>query len=443
MFFFACRKNFEQVRMEPTEKVVFPETEPEKAKVAVIKETGQILQQVYKDRAAYHEVLATIYSDYYEDERVLLKDLLYPELSKLYQTAKFKSFKVKTGAFKTEFIKELTKGNYPNLKKAMNFDASTFALRTNVDTTQQIYSNSEGVSIYFPYSENYGGNRTEGYFDSINNVPQIRYLATIVTADRIANEAPGLRPFICGTRDEPEICYWNVVVNDAYADSLPTHIIGTSAHPRIIRDTPPPSANVNRVYVGWARINNYQYDNFISFTGNGGGSEIKIARITAYLQSQNQQITSFNGDVGDFAFTRKEINRGTWKKLYWVWDADWTPSNIEQVMAVYEEDTEGEETFGGTLSASDTIGGVPVSTSANYSVKVKTQDEIALQRKITRSAYFGAAKANNNWGFEMFNRKDNSQGYDNGFLTTGNWPLYDGNGKNGAKWNFTWPYNSY
>lgn len=430
--------------MPEKEKIVFPETEPEKAKVALIKETGQILQEVYKNPAAYHEVVATIYSEYYEDERVHLRDLLYPELSKLYQTPKFKTFKAKVGSFKEAFITELTKGDYPHLKKAMNFTGNTLALRTNVDTTQQIYSNSEGISIYFPYSENYGGNYTEGYFDSINNIPHNRYLATIVTADRIADQAPGLRPFICGTRNEPEICYWNVVVNDAYADSLPSHIVGTGVRPRILRDTPPPGTNVNRVYVGWARINNRQYDKFISFnSANGGGSEIKIGRISAYLQTQNQQVTNFTGDVGEFSFTRKQINRGTWKKLYWVWDADWTPNNIEQIMAVYEEDAEGEETFSGTLGVSDTIGGVPVTASISYEVKVKTQDEITLQRKITRSAYFIGAKTDNNWGFEMFNRKDKSEGYDNGFLTSGNWPLYDGNKKDGANWNFTWPYNSY
>ncbi|HEX4958565.1 MAG TPA: hypothetical protein VFV46_10335 [Lacibacter sp.] len=430
--------------MPGKEKVVFPETEPEKAKVALIKETGQLLQEVYKNPVAYHEVVATIYSEYYEDERVHLRDLLYPELSKLYQTPKFKSFKAKAGSFKEAFIKELTKGDYPNLKKAMNFTGNTLALRTNVDTTQQIYSNSEGISIYFPYSENYGGNYTEGYFDSVNNIPHNRYLATIVAADRISDSGPGLRPYICGTRNEPEICYWNVTVNDGYADSLPTHIVGTGVRPRIVRDTPPPGTNVNRVYVGWARINNRQYDKFISFnSANGGGSEIKIGRISAYLQTQNQQVTNFTGDVTEVHFKRKDINKGNWKRIYCVWDADWVPNNIEQIMAVYEEDAEGEETFSGTLGVADTIGGVPVTASVSYEVKVKTQDEIALQLKVTRSSYFGAAKTDQGWGFEMKNRKNSSSGFDNSFLSTGNWPLYNGNGANGSSWNFTWPYNSY
>ena len=73
--FLSCRKNLNQ---DDDPSAIFPTTEEEKNQVALIKEVASILETVYQDPYAYYEVNTTIYSEYYDDERVLLKDLLFP-----------------------------------------------------------------------------------------------------------------------------------------------------------------------------------------------------------------------------------------------------------------------------------------------------------------------------------------------------------------------------
>jgi hypothetical protein len=74
----------------------------------------------------------------------------------------------------------------------------------------------------------------------------------------------------------------------------------------------------------------------------------------------------------------------------------------------------------------------------SYKIEVQTQDELITQRKITRVAYFTAAKADQGWGYSMCD--DLGCRYDNTFLSSGlYWPMYD----NGTIWGYTWPYNNY
>ena len=401
---------------------------------------------MYQNPKAFYEVVATIYSGYYNDERVLLRDLLFPENSPIYKMEKFKSLRSDIGIFKKEFLNVFNKGTYPNLNKAFAVSAST-NYRTSGpapidDTTQEIFSNSNGVSIYFPYSENFAAPLTKEYFDQINTYPG--YKATIVAADRVADSGPGDEPYPCGTIQDKHYCFRAVIVNDDYAEGTATHIVGVGVTVTPSRiDTIPPSTNVNRVFVGWGRINNKrQYDKLISFnSANGGGSEIKICRISGYLQFQDQQVTNFTGDQAEMSFKRRDIRRGIWKRIYNVWDADWVAGNTEQVMAVYEEDNEGTETFNASLNTtllrrdSTTING-----SIGYSITVKTQDELVLQSKFSRVAYFTSAKSDQGCGFEMCDTKGGACRYDDTFLPSGqHWPIYNC----GANWNFTWPYNSY
>lgn len=445
----ACKKEI-QIPPPDDASVVFPENDKDKKQVSVIKEVADILKSVYKNPKAYYEVNATIYSGHYADERVLLKDLLFPETSSLYKSEKFKSFKAPVGEFKKEFIDKLNKGNYPNLIEAFGpstSEAYRMATIIPTDTAREIFSNSNGVSIYFPYSENFGSNFSTSYFDNINTDP-FGDFATIVSADREADAAPGQEPYRKKSYDDNGDIVWSVefntvTVNDDYADLHPTHIVGVGAEPtKVMQDPPPPSTSINRVFLGWSRINNKrQYDRLISFTGNGGGSEIKVCRISGYLQFQNQQVTNFTGDQFEVSFRRREINNGTWKRVYGVWDPDWVVGNTEQIMAVYEEDTEGTGTFTGSLSTTVKVDTNTTATaSVGFSVTVKTQDELLLQSKYSRASYFGAAKSDQGWGFQLCDTRKGSCRYDETFLPSGQyWPKYN----EGANWNFTWPYNSY
>ena len=80
----SCQKKFEMNTPSKPEEVRFPQTAKEEHTVSILKEVGKILQEIYKSPKPYFEVNAAIYSEYYEDERVLLKDLLFPEINPLY-----------------------------------------------------------------------------------------------------------------------------------------------------------------------------------------------------------------------------------------------------------------------------------------------------------------------------------------------------------------------
>lgn len=437
----ACQKELTTLEQQETD-AIFPTTDQEKGTVEILREVGQILEKVYEDPKAYYEVNAAIYSEFYQDESVLLKDLLFPETSKLYQTEKFKERKAEVGVFKEHFMDVLAVGEYPNLKKAMGIRENSGSGRSELlaavktDTSMQIFSNSAGVMIYFPYSENFGTIFTPSYFDNINSVRGSK--ATIVSADRDADSGPGREPYVCGTRDNPSVCYKNVTVNDAYAEVKPTHIVGVKVEPFLpILQDPPTAPQMKRVYHGWSRLTK-NLDRLISFTGNGGGSEIKVARISGYLQFVDQQVTNFAGDVVSLNYTRKTINKNRWRRQYTVWDADWVANNLEQTYAVWEEDTKGTKTYTGSLGTTATAaGGTPVTANIGFNITVATQDELITQRKITRAAYFAGAKIDQGWGFQMCD--DQGCRYDNTFLTSGNWPIYDG----GSIFAYTWSYNTY
>ncbi|WP_132051813.1 hypothetical protein [Pseudocnuella soli] len=243
-----------------------------------------------------------------------------------------------------------------------------------------------------------------------------------------------------------EIRYRLVTVDDNYADIKPTHIVNVGAEParQTIMEVPNPpvGSQINRVYHGWSKLTR-QYDKLVSFTGNGGGSEIKVSRISGYLTIENQQITTTTDDRISISYTRKEIKKKRWKRVYGVWDPEWPTANLEQVYAAWEDDTEGTKSLTGSLSTTikaKLADGTEVSRTGTvgFTVSVKTQDDIITQRKISRNAYFRDAKNDQAWGFQMCD--DKGCRYDDTFLTSGSyWPKYD----EGTSWSYTWSYKTF
>lgn len=461
---FSCKKtDFKSKEIQANvaeEKVEFPTTAKELRQVQINKDIASVLEYVYQDNKAYYEVNATIYSEYYPDEFVMLRDLLFPENSPLYKSEKFKSYKSPVGLFKQRFLEGLGKGDYSVLKEAMglkkhnnNVDSRLTTIKSRfdvlsaagpLDTLQEIYSKSDGSIIYFPYSENFGSNFSKYYFDNINTSPT-GPKATIVATDRDADSGPGNEPYICGTRDNQSLCFRTVTVNDAYAEIRSTHIVGIRDG-SLMPDTDPPPIGpaINRVYSGWSRIaKGQQKDRLISFSGNGGGSEVKICRISGYLQMADQQVTNFSGDEHSVYFKRRDIRKGKWKRTYAVWDPDWKTDNLEQVYAVYENDNKNEQTFTGTLTTAATVpitggGTVTATRTLTYNIKVSSSDQIFTQRKQDRYSYFRDAKNTQGWGFQMCD--DQECRYDDTFLPSGQyWPKWD----EGSVWGFTWSYKTY
>jgi hypothetical protein len=171
-------------------------------------------------------------------------------------------------------------------------------------------------------------------------------------------------------------------------------------------------------------------DRLVSFTGNGGGSEIKVCRINGYLRRTDEQVTDFAGDVATLHFTRADIRKKRWKRVFSVWDPNWNYQDIEQIYAVNEDDTQGSKTISGSLT---TTLNLPlklgkIQGDIGFKVSVSTQDEIITQRKIDRKSYLANGMTNQGWGFVS----DASD-----FLPAlKDWPIIDG----GTVWSYTMPY---
>lgn len=111
----------------------------------------------------------------------------------------------------------------------------------------------------------------------------------------------------------------------------------------------------------------------------------------------NRHITSFQ-DTKEYNFTRKAIREKRVVRYFGIWDDDWTPDNLQQVFAIYEEDNTHTITFTSSLSTIlDSI--LRVTGSLGYSITRQSQDAIIRQLKISRNSYFQGAFQDQGWGF--------------------------------------------
>ncbi|WP_127129026.1 hypothetical protein [Pseudoflavitalea rhizosphaerae] len=362
----------------------FPRTEQEKEKAALHSEFANMLRHIYQDEQAFREVQAAIWSGYYEDERVLLKALLAPGSSPLYTLDAFKKFNTAKGRFQQQFDRFINKDSFPLLtryldkagyKTGSNWPSqekpSLMRVNALVNIDPETGGEEEAPAIYFPYSENYR--------PVFQNNEETWVRTTLVAADRDANEGPGLEPLNCGSYN----CYIPVLVNDDYCEQRAVHIVQSGG--RVATTAPPvASPTVSMVMIGKVMCSK-QYDHLISFTGNGGGSELRFVRADGYLQhNSNGQITSPQ-NVISVNCSRKEIRKKRWKEVNSIWDSNWEADNPEQVFAIYEEDNEGSRTLSGSIQAklkSLTI------EPLNYEFTVKTKDDIIRQLGWKRNSFF-------------------------------------------------------
>ena len=436
MFFSACKKNMISFNYLPPAPVLLKATDQLRAGIS--KEVASILEKVYRDPDAYYEVNAAIYSSYYEDERVPLRDLLFPETSGLYTSKKFRKFHAREGAFRKRFNEQMEKGSFPFLqgeglttgkRQTMSSSENGLAGINKIAGNIAVLSNKTGVSIYFPYSENFTVSFAGMYRDAAGNFVE-RNLATIVATDREADEGIGRALVKCNSGS----CFREVLVDDDYAAARPTHIVAIGAEPRpeAIKE-PSPSPSMYRVYNGSCRVMR-QLDRLISLTGNGGGSEIKIGRISGFLNLKNQQVTGFNGDMVTLQVRRGDIRNKKWLRVFSIWDPNWDANDKEQVYAVYEEDTEGIKSISGSLKTAVSLPGKPspgkIEGEVDFEVSVTTQDEILTQRTMDRASYFSDALNDQGWAYVK---------EPNDFLPVNkDWPMFDG----AAVWQYTLPFRS-
>lgn len=431
MIFAGCKKQHNQAATAPV-----PESDYQRSVSAITKEVSEVLTEVYADHKALMEVNAAIASGYYTDERVLLKDLIFPSQSLLYRSEGFRKLNVDTGVFRRVFCEIIERDRYPlivselkpALKPLQNSLAHALVLS---DSTASILSSTFPVSIYFPYSENFGKAVVSDTLPA-NSKLAIVLKPTIVYTDRDADNAPGQRPYYC-SNTASKLCYATVNVNDDYAEVTPTHIVtigatlGATSETTVLK-----SEQVTRTYHGSSRLTK-QMDKLVSFTGNGGGSEIKVCRVNAYLRRTDEQVTDFAGDVVTLNYTRADIRKKRWKRVFSVWDPNWNYQDIEQIYAVYEDDTYGSKTISGSLTTTVNLPGKlgKAEGEVGFKISVITQDDIITQKKIDRKSFLRDGLNNQGWGF---------MADDNDFLAAGiNWPIVDG----GTIWSYTFPYRIY
>ncbi len=439
----SCKKELSndqpatQKGIDPTKVFKVPTTSEQKLLVTNLGKVTEVLKELYKNKANLKVVNAAIFSKTYIDESVLIKDLIYPEKSLLTSSLKFKNYTQKWNVSLSEFPKNFwieanktSDATFTQFLNDLNIDKSSLQTPS---TTTLVGANGNDVSIYFPYSEEYllpddGG--SGGYYEPITS---------IVTATADADEGWGSQPFfIAGIFQN----YAQVLVNDDYCFNNPTQIIGVNGieidpDPNGPPPPPPLLPGVSRLYIGEG-ICKKQYDRLISFTGNGGGSEIKYCHLSAYLVPINGQVTTFQ-DIVSIGFSRKDINKKRWIRAFTIWDDDWVPNKVEQILAIYEEDNTNSKTVTGSVSATETLApGTTITGTVGYSVTVTSQDDIIRNLKVSRNSYFAGAFQNQGQDFSP----------DDTFLPlpyTHGWPVYDVHYryKTGANVGFTWPYNTF
>lgn len=436
----SCKKNAADIKeggIDQSKVYQKPITYDQIELVSNLEKTTIVLQELYKQKNNLTLVNAAIYSKAYTDESVLLKDLINPAKSILPQNKKFQDLCSKWGVNLPDFSSQFW--TIVNKKGDATFQAFLVKIQTNHLPVQSLGTNtnqsgnefsSDDVSIYFPYSDQFDADASGNSYGPITS---------LVAASAEADEALGVQPVY---RNGELVAYNTVVINDEYAFAHPTQIIGINGIEPIQTqdvgnvipiDIPPTDAY--RVYVGDA-ICQAQYDRLISFTGNGGGSEIEYCRVSGYLKPVDQQITEFEDQIS-VKFERGTIRKKQWLRLYAVWDDDWTAENKEQVFAIFEEDNNATITFTGSLTTSmRASAGNTVSASADYQIKRSSQDAIIRQLKMSRVSYFLGAQKDQGWGF----------GIDKSFLPASaahGWPFYDAVSGSGANVGWTWPFNHY
>lgn len=445
----GCKKEQRTPVIQPNTEIAAKKvaTTPEELKlVRNLTKLGEVFKELYKDRNNVKVVNASIFAHIYSDESILLKDLVNPSKSRLNGNKKFaeltSQWNVSLNSFANQFWTIANRNKDPefqqlmeDFKNAEKTQSSTVINSINGTQTHQ-YGDNEGpvdfISIYFPYSENYPPPPYGGGYQPV---------VSVVAATAEADEGWGYVPYYDAYGNFSH--YEQVLVNDAWCDANATHIVGVNGIEVLdvaLMGNPSPPApppGVNRVYIGEAMLK-HQYDVLISFTGNGGGSEIMVGRLSGYLQPVNGQITSFQ-DVVALFFSRKAISRHRWERTFTMWDADWVPSNTEQVLAVYEEDNTSSVQFTGSLSTTLSIPGGPATVTGGigYTITRQSQDAVIRELKISRHSYFTGAFQDQGWGFSP----------DATFLPppfTHGWPIYDApGGASGGVFGWTWPYNVY
>lgn len=403
----------EQLEVDSSLVYHTPVTGEELILVDNLGKVNTIFKELYKTNSNLKVVNGAIMARSYTDQSILLKDLIYPQNSRLPSNKRFTKYAAKQNislnAFAANFWKEANKRN------DQPFEFFLEALKTSVNFRSTNAANGNEVSIYFPYSEAFEQTQnlgeeapTESSPDTDDHESGDMPITTLVTATAEADEGIGYKPYYDQYR---QLQYREVIVNDDYAYQNPTHIIGLNGVepyggvpsqigeafiPENPIDLPDLHREVKQVYIGDVKSRK-NYDAFISFTGNGGGSEIRFTRADGYLKVLDGQVQADVHHVANGKYvTRYAVKKGYFVSYSAEWDFDWEELNLEQNLAIYEEDNRNSSTFNGTLTTTTNLSvpippvtiGNAITSTLGFLINFKSDDYIIKQQNYKRDVFF-------------------------------------------------------
>jgi hypothetical protein len=389
----GCKKDFQekipQRRIDENHVFRKPETAGEKNLVANLGQVTELLKEIYKSKELVKEVNAAIYAGVYTDESILLRDLVFPEKGLLSQSGRFKElatqWRFTPGAFSRAFLQAAERKKDPLLNSFIQAMGASPGQRSAEYLEEQ-------VSIYYPYSDEFLEPVFEGYGSTIT---------TLVTATADADEGWG---YLTSYDPYGTPQYQQVLVDDAYVFANPTHIIGVNGiepvvtapttvhvfHPSGPVDIPDLTREVKQVYIGEVRCSQ-QFDRLISFSGNGGGSEIRFTRADGFLKYVDGQVQADMFIInGPYKIERGDIrDGGSWIDWTAVWDNDWEGPNFEQNLAIYEEDNRNSGSFSGSLKTTVKINSsITAEGSIGFTLNFKSDDPLIFQMNYKHDVFF-------------------------------------------------------
>ena len=405
----SCDKEIVGISQKPTTdkeidpKLVYkrPTTAKEISLVENLGKVTTIFKELYQTKANLNVVNAAINSRTYTDESVLLKDLIYPEGSLVTDNPRFKAYARKHNLSLTSFASSFWAiANKANDQAFLNFlnslKPADSATATKGKAKGALTTDADGVSVYFPYSQQFMiPYEEEGGGGEYSYGP----VTSLVTATADADAGYGYQPY---TDSYGVTQYQTVVVDDDFAYNNPTHIIGlngiepylepTTSNSTAFEPTGPivlPGATreIKQVYVGEVRCT-HQFDALISFTDNGGGSEIRFTRADGFLKIADGQVQA---DVysGGSTINRYNIRKKRWVTFGQEWDSDWEATNNNENLATFEDDNRNEFTLTGSISTTLTFSPGNTGTGTIGFEKVfRGDDRLERQHNLVRDSFF-------------------------------------------------------
>lgn len=326
---------------------------PEDVKKAnTILNVTKVLRKIYKDRNVVEEVNAAVATGYYSDERIMLKDLLHPESSPVYQQQSFLQRKaargLQSGIFKEAF------------EKAIGIESKS-ALRTD-----DLYFDENGIYIYFPYYED-----TQYSPDAIAVVP-----ATI-EADQAYIDNPD-----CSDEFRDDCWPRYTLVNDNFASGRPVHVVGMGPSP-VNSSSSNSCAGNFRVKVSYVQILGHQYDRLFSFENNGGGPD--LVYVSAKSDHSGTKYT-WTSEVKAPEIKRKQVRNSNYVQVNRTLDNFWGEQHPNQMLGIYEHDYSATDQYmTGELQYTN-YGGVALGTS-QYHLRFDSKNSRVHHQVYERSYY--------------------------------------------------------